>query len=219
METIPISVDVRRAVTAALLGLGLVCVGSPARALDLSACEDFPPLSPGQFGLDYRDKSEGNQTFLKLVEDFHFTAPVEQLISGQSGHLLGDLNYTLRRFPNHHRALYAMIRYHRQEPQKFTFPPACYLQRAMEYYPSDPLVKTLFGIYLHHNEQYQEALQMYQAALGLFDRSAETHYNIGLLYIDLEDYPKAREHARRAYDLGYQLPGLRRMLEAVDHWP
>jgi len=185
-----------------LLGLCGLCVSVGALAQDQNVCQGFAPLPPGgDFGLDYRIKTPDNLHFLKMVEDYHFTPQVEQLVSGSTGSILGDLSYVLRRYPNHHRALYALIRHHRASPEKFQFPPECHLRRAAALYPRD------------------SALEQYQVGLDLFERSAELHYNLGLLYVDLENYPKAREHARRAYDLGYQLPGLRRKLEAVDYWP
>ena len=201
-----------------LLGLLTLCVSVGALAQDV--CQGMSPLpTGGDFGLDYRLQTPENQEFLKLVEDYHFTPQVEQLISGATGSILGDLAYVLRRYPNHHRALYALIRFHRTNPEEFDRPPECTLGRAVAMFPRDARVRILLGIYFHYNDRLQEALEQYQVALGLFERSAELHYNVGLLYVDLENYPKAREHARRAYELGYRLPGLRRKLEAVDHWP
>jgi tetratricopeptide (TPR) repeat protein len=39
--------------------------------------------------------------------------------------------------------------------------------------------------------------------------SAEINYFLGLVLVDQKDYPTAREYARKAYTLGYPLPGLR----------
>jgi tetratricopeptide (TPR) repeat protein len=39
--------------------------------------------------------------------------------------------------------------------------------------------------------------------------SAEINYFLGLVLVDLKDYAAAREYARKAYTLGYPLPGLR----------
>jgi len=42
--------------------------------------------------------------------------------------------------------------------------------------------------------------------------TAELHNALGLSYLSTKEYEKARDHARRAYSLGYQLPGLRNKL-------
>ena len=48
--------------------------------------------------------------------------------------------------------------------------------------------------------------------------NANVHYNLGLLYFDQKDYPKARAAAQRAYELGFALPGLKKMLESAGQW-
>jgi len=44
------------------------------------------------------------------------------------------------------------------------------------------------------------------------DGSAELHYALGLSYANTKEYERAVEHARKAYALGYPLPGLRNLL-------
>jgi tetratricopeptide (TPR) repeat protein len=38
--------------------------------------------------------------------------------------------------------------------------------------------------------------------------TAELHNALGLSYVDTREYERAREHARKAYGMGYPLPGL-----------
>ncbi|MEQ1800528.1 MAG: tetratricopeptide repeat protein [Gammaproteobacteria bacterium] len=47
--------------------------------------------------------------------------------------------------------------------------------------------------------------------------SAEIHYFLGMAYLKQKDFDKAVEHAERAYELGYPLPGLRNKLAAAGH--
>jgi tetratricopeptide (TPR) repeat protein len=47
--------------------------------------------------------------------------------------------------------------------------------------------------------------------------SAEVQYLLGLTCADLKDYTCAVEHGRRAYALGYPLPGLRNKLKAAGY--
>ena len=56
----------------------------------------------------------------------------------------------------------------------------------------------------------REVLVEGNAATG--GRSAELHYFLGLVLVDLKNYPEARVSAVRAYALGYPLPGLREKL-------
>jgi len=47
--------------------------------------------------------------------------------------------------------------------------------------------------------------------------SAEIHYFLGMAYLKRQDFGHAVEHATRAYELGYPLPGLRNKLAAAGH--
>jgi len=161
---------------------------------------------------------------LPRVEGAHFTPPVEQLRYGKTGEVWNDIDYTLRTFPNHHRALYAMMRYHLKldkpiEPYRagraVLLPIKCYFLRALEFKPSDSMVHMLYGMYFHKINKPQKALGRYKEALRLNPDQVEAHYNLGLLFFDLKDYDAAREHADKAYSLGYPLSGLKNKLASI----
>ena len=65
----------------------------------------------------------------------------------------------------------------------------------------------------HKNDAALEVLLQGNEATG--GDSPEIHYFLGLAYLNLKDLDLASEHARRAYDLGYPLPGLRNKLAAA----
>lgn len=52
---------------------------------------------------------------------------------------------------------------------------------------------------------------------ALEGKSAELHYFLGLVLVDLKDFEAAQEHARAAYEQGYPLPGLRERLASSGH--
>ncbi len=159
---------------------------------------------------------------LAIVERNHFTSKVSSLQGGESGGLLSDIDYTLRAFPNHHRALYTLIRLSTREAleqrlDQWRTPPECYLQRAVNFAPEDGRAHTLFGIYLHERGMHERAEAKYRRAIALQARAPEAHYNVGLLLLEMERYEEARRHARKAYSQGYPLPGLRRKLADAGH--
>ncbi len=170
---------------------------------------------------DYRDPSFVDN--LRLVEIAHFTPSVESLTRGNTAIRPGhDLDYTLRAFPNHHRALNAVARHQLQypggPPPKMRYTAECYFERAIHFTPDDAMVRMLRGNYHAKSGSYKKALKDYQEALRLEPESAEIHYNIGLLYVKLKDYKEARSHAQRAYQYGYPLPGLRNQLKRMGKW-
>lgn len=175
-------------------------------------------------GTDYRtwDFSKGIPQ-----DDNHFTPQVEQLIGGTTSTLIGDIDFTLRYWPNHHRALWAVSRYERQN--NGSLPNAhmlrgwrrsadCYFDRAMRFTPDDGTVRMLYGMHLHLSGHPRRALPHFEKAAELGEQSAEFHYNFGLLLFDLRKYSTAKEHAEQAYSMGYPLPGLRNKLQRVGHW-
>lgn len=61
----------------------------------------------------------------------------------------------------------------------------------------------------------REVLLKGDAATG--GQSAQLNYMLGLVLVDLGEFDAAREHARKAYELGYPLPGLRDRLARAGH--
>ncbi len=214
-----------RAAIAALLALlpcGVLAAEAPWVGEDLSGkiCEGG---GQGYGPFDNTNPTHLNER-LPVVERQHFTSKVSSLVEGESGGLLSDLDYTVRAFPNHHRALYSIIRLSGQERGQRMFdqwptPPECYLQRAIHFAPEDHRLYILFGILLHQREHYERAEATYRRALELQPESPEAHYNLGLTLLERSAYEQARQHARKAYERGYPLPGLRERLSAAGYPP
>jgi len=84
-----------------------------------------------------------------------------------------------------------------------------YLERAMEHQPEVTSPYALAAIICRESGKIEDGLEVLRrgnrATNGM---SAELHYFLGLFYIDVDDLDSAVEHAERAYELGYPLPGL-----------
>jgi tetratricopeptide (TPR) repeat protein len=169
---------------------------------------------------DYRTE-RGNSLY--LVESTHFLPYIETLIRGNSSTTPGgDIDYTLRAFPNHHRALMAMM--HLGEKEKTPKPIGshytveCWFQRAVQFRPDDTTVRMIFSSYLSKNKRVPEAVNQLEQATGLAKDNAFTHYNIGLVYFDMKIYDKALVQAHRALALGFERTELRDLLEKAGQW-
>ena len=163
---------------------------------------------------DYR--LPGNGASLQLVEAYHFTSSVEGLVAGHSGSVSQDLNYTLRAFPNHHRALDAVARYglaKRPFGDVNIQSVECYFARAIAFQPDDAAVRVLYANYLFKTRDVKSAREQYDVALQLAPESAEISYNAGLFYLSVGDRSKAESLAKVAYDRGYPLLGLKNLLQ------
>lgn len=193
-------------------------LGWPGYDLQGNSCRG---RSQGFGPYDYNNPEYTPQ--LNNVEGHHFNSEVEQLKTGVSSvDVVEDLDYTLRAFPNHHRALYALIRYQlvvkRRTNSTIHTTAECYLQRAIAFAPQDAVLPMLFGIYFHRNGMLQQALEQYQKAEALELDTAELHYNMGLVFVDLKRFSEANAHAQTAYRKGYPLPGLKDTLKKLGHW-
>jgi tetratricopeptide (TPR) repeat protein len=164
---------------------------------------------------------------LPIVEQYHFNADVENLTGTMGDATVGaNLWYVIRTFPNHHRALNSYARLWRRYLKKGQIPPGvsrghtpeyCF-ERAMQFAPHDGVVPMLYGNYLYQLGKLDQALKLYKQAAAIIPDSPELHYNLGLLYLEENDYRLASVHAKKAYDLGFPLPGLRNKLIRAGVW-
>ena len=199
-----------------------LCIG----LLTASSCPVFAQTTQnvcGELGngygpYDYRSDRDK----LPIVEVAHFTPEVEALIRGNTSHIGGDLDYTLRAFPNHHRALISMMRLaeRTKSPQapNARYTVACYFERAVRFKPDDTTARMLFATYLHKIGRVAEANQQLDQSVMLAGDNAFTHYNAGLVYMDLKNYDKALHQAHVAYGLGFPRMELREALKAAGKW-
>jgi tetratricopeptide (TPR) repeat protein len=169
--------------------------------------------------LDYRTIDPKT---LRLIEDYHFSRKVEMLREGETGNLGRDLAYTLNAIPNHPRALRTMAEFFKRNNLQATrdtgFGLQCWFDRALAFRPDDPMVRILVANELMKSGKRQEAAEHLAAAEKHAGNSSMIHYNLGLLYLDLKDYDNSVEHARKAYQLGAALPGLKNMLAEAGKW-
>jgi len=170
---------------------------------------------------DYTDP-EARRVKLPIVELVHFNEEIRNLKRGKHAHsssVENDLQYTLRVFPNHHQALYTYGRYRLTDPAKNARESIdCYFERAFRFKPDDVVAHMVYGIVLMQHKRYQEALEPLLKAIELDPQLSEAHYNLGLLYLELNKPDLALKHAKISYELGYPLPGLKAKLVAIGLW-
>lgn len=177
------------------------------------------PLENAFGPFDYRTAAPADR---KLVEGAHFTPSVEALQRGSTGPLGGDIDYTLRAFPNHPRALYAMTRLAERSrstrPPGAHFPVECYYDRAIRFRPDDAIVRGLYASFLIRRGRTEEARIQLKAAEDLRPSDPQVIYNLGLAYFDLKEFDRSLAFAKRAYAMGIAFPGLRDKLKRAGRW-
>ena len=125
-------------------------------------------------------------------------------------------------FPNHHRALAAFgklsLRDKTLKPAGAPYSVGCFFDRAIRFKPNDGTVRMVYGNYLLKAGQPDQATEQLRIAAELQPEDATINYNLGLLYVQKKDYDQARIHAKKAYALGFPLPGLKNKLIEAKKW-
>jgi tetratricopeptide (TPR) repeat protein len=156
------------------------------------------------------------------VESAHFTPEVEQLIRGLTGPLGQELDYTLRAFPNHHRALISVMRYGKKmkspQPPNLRYPVECYFERAIRFRPDDTTAKMIYATFLFDNARPLEGDQQLEQVDKLAGDNAFAHYNSGLIYFENKQFDKAVVQAQKALALGFPRADLRDKLMSIGKW-
>lgn len=170
-------------------------------------------------GLDYTNPTDRKR--LEIVERYHFTDNVKSLRGGASSYLADDLEYVLNFFPNHHQALDAFarlaIRENTTSPRHSDASIECRFLWAAQAQPKDAMVPVIQGVYYYRVGRLEDAKASLEKAAKLDPNNPEVNYNLGLALYNLEDYEEARSYAKKAYQSGYPLPGLRNMLERAGY--
>lgn len=169
---------------------------------------------------DYRKASQNERL---NVENFHFTATVEKLTSGKTNAVPGpDINYTLRAFPNHHRALNAATRLgdrdRKDQPEGLEWPVECYFERALRFVKDDVVVHSLYAHWLVQRKRMQDAEQQLKQSQRLAGDNPLSHFSIGLIYFEMGLFDQASAQARLAQTLGWARTDLIDKLKAAGQW-
>ena len=173
----------------------------------------------------YESTYKSHKALVNIVEQAHYTIETEMLSSRKSGLVVSpgaDLSYTLRAFPNHHKALMTLIALSEKEkvdkPRDSIYTVDCWFRRAVAWKPDDNVAKMIYSTYLEKTNRRSEAEAQLEAAARQAGDNVFTHHNLGLVYFDMKMYDKALFHAHKTYGLGMTVPTLKEQLKSVGKW-
>ena len=169
---------------------------------------------------DWRTHNDWNK---KDAENNHFFPGIESLSRNFSTkRIASELDYILRAYPNHTRALWTYSRLGAREgsdkPDGARYTIDCYFERAVRFQPDDGAVWLVLGLHLLRKREFSGAITALEGALELGENESNVRYHLGLAYFESGDHERALTQARRAYDLGFPLPGLRDKLKRAGKW-
>lgn len=187
-------------------------------------CKDYniPQIHVGVFDYTNPEQRKNN---LPVVEEYHFSKELQMLLPEKSdGKVdIGGFHYTLRAFPNHHKALNAIMYYQlingsNSKMPALTLPVECYMQRAISFAPNDVVSYMLYATYLKKTKHFQQADDYYKKAIQIAPNEPSVNYSYGLFLIDLKKYPEALEQAKLVYKNNYPKQKLKQKLIASGYW-
>lgn len=195
-----------------LFALMLPAAGSHAQGSNCGSLEShYGPY-------DYRV----HRAQLPVVENRHFTPPIEALIQGTgTASVQQDLEYTLKTFPNHTRALAAVVRLATREksnhPKGMRYSVDCHFERALRFRPDDHVVRMLWAQWLGHTKRSDQAIKQLERVEVNDDPL--TAFNLGMVYFELGALDRAEELAIRAKALGHPSTVLQELLIGAGRQP
>jgi hypothetical protein len=213
-------------VTSCLLAGSAAAIAQPfAEGLAVRGAEPRHPCGPVYYSAtawgprDYRTASPEERA---TVEAFHFTPIIEAGIRGINSTVAGELNFTLKALPNNHRALVTLtkivMRAKTDKLYGFEWPGECYFNRAIRFRPDDAVVRMLYAQYLGQLKRREEGLKQLEAAVAQANGNGLTHYNAGLVALEIGEPQFAAEQARLALELGFPRRELAEALQKAGHW-
>jgi hypothetical protein len=168
---------------------------------------------------DYRTAPQSQK---ELVEFAHFNPGVESLRQRKTGSFGGDIAYTLRVFPNHPRALFAMERLAEKErrdpPDEVRFSVECYYIRALTFLPDDHTPRLLYAKFLAKRKRPDDAMVQVDYVARTTQDNPVAQLNAGRLYLEFKAYDKALLQAHRLKGLGFEPTELKDALIKLDQW-
>lgn len=163
---------------------------------------------------------------LEIVEKHHFTKEIRLLIKGKSSSIPAEIDYTLRAWPNHHKALNSLMYYRfinqydivKGNKPNLISPLECYFQRAINFSSKDATSSLLYAIFLKKIKKFNEADKYYQRAIAIRPDELLIRYNYGLFLFKIKKYEQAMSQARVIYRNEFSQMKLKQKLVASGHW-
>jgi tetratricopeptide (TPR) repeat protein len=185
----------------------------------------FGPYDYRRDKYHYESTYKSWEALVNIVERAHYTVETQLLVQRKSGLVVptgADLSYTLRAFPNHHRALLTLVQLGQKEnaeqPRGSIYTIDCWFKRAVSMAPDDSVVRLIYATYLFKANRPAEAEKELAVADWYGADKPFTQQNIGLIYFDMKMYDKALLHSHKAYALGFTTQPLKEQLIAAGKW-
>jgi predicted Zn-dependent protease len=152
-------------------------------------------------GQDYftADKSPGS--YLTIVESAHTRTINKWITEGRLDNALGDIKYTLDRFPNHPVSL-QQLSVVAQMAKKVAVA-VSYFERAIALFPQYALTRAQYGLFLVSTNNVDAGLEHLKQSVEMEPKLPAGYAGLAHAYAKKGDLGPAREAAKKARELGF----------------
>jgi predicted Zn-dependent protease len=164
----------------------------------LSSAQAQPSTQAGQ---DYFTADRTSGSYLTILESAHVNNIALAINRGQWNSALGDIRYTLDRFPNHPTALQQLSMV--AQLTKNTALATSYFERAVSLYPQYALTRAQYGLFLVSINNVDAGIEKLNQSIEIEPKLAAGYAGLAHAYAKKGDMTKAREAAGKARELGF----------------
>ena len=150
---------------------------------------------------DYFTADQGPASYLKILESAHVRTIPKWLNEGRMNNALGDIRYTLDRFPNHPVSLQQLSMV--AQMTKNTALAVSYFERATTLFPQYALTQAQYGLFLVSVNNVDAGIEHLKKSVEMEPKLPAGYAGLAHAYAKKGDLEQAREAAKKARELGF----------------
>lgn len=159
------------------------------------------PTTAQAAGHDYFTAEKCARCYLTILEGAHVRTVPDWIKKGRLDNAIGDIKYTLDRFPNHPVSLQQLSTL--AQITKNTSLAVSYFERAMTLFPQYALTRAQYGLFLVSINNVDAGLEHLKQAVQIEPKLPAGYAGLAHAYAKNSDFEQAREAAKKARELGF----------------
>lgn len=150
---------------------------------------------------DYFTADRSPTSYLKIVESAHVAVIPNWIKQGRFNNAVGDIKYTLDRFPNHPVSLQQLSTV--AQMTKNIALAVTYFERAIALFPQYGLTRAQYGLFLVAINNVDAGIERLKQAVEIEPTLAAGYAGLAHAYVKKNDLEEARRAATMARELGF----------------
>ena len=150
---------------------------------------------------DYFTADHRPNYYLSLVESAHVRTINKWIKEGRLDNAIGDIKYTLDRFPNHPASLQQLGMV--AQMTKNVSLAVSYFERAISLFPQYALTRAQYGLFLVSVNQVDAGIEHLKQSIEMEPKLPSGYAGLAHAYLKKGDFDQAREAAKKARELGF----------------